>query len=494
MNNLSKQGYLNLVRTIRDPLYGPIHLTEQELLIVDHPLFRRLHNVRQNGLLYYIFPSATHTRFEHSLGVVQSATYILEALFHNCLVSSNKPTTAIKESKCKNNKAYNLKLLNDKEVCTLFRILRLTALIHDIGHGPLSHTFDSFAPLRSNIVDILKSEPVLKPLQPFINHIAGQDKNRIEHEEMSCIIFTKIWNDIEGDNIIPQVISSILLDYVPNCIPEQYIRFIPLLRDIIASAPVDADRMDYIERDSLSFGVSYGIYDRPRLLKSFLVYCEETDYDSFHFRLGIKKSGIRAVENFIQARFELFVQVYYHKTNQALEQMLQEVAKIASEESIDIFKEKSLSLILTTYLKLTDKHFVDLLSGEDNKIQNASINEIGKEILNRKLWKRIFDADNEELVDKVYSHINGNEEYRLKKVQIDPKATKDLDKGAKILFRDKDGVYTVSESNWLDHSPMMEALSTEENKIHRIYLKSSDKELAKDLRIKIRNYEHQIRK
>ncbi|MEP1140801.1 MAG: hypothetical protein ABJH44_11340, partial [Balneola sp.] len=292
--------YLELVRTIRDPIYGSIHLTDEELCIIDHPLFRRLHNIRQNGLLYYVFPSATHTRFEHSLGTLYSASSIFQSLFHNSFVSFKKPTSAVNKEP-EENKAFDINELLEDEVGAAFRILRIASLVHDLGHGPLSHTFDSFAPLRASILKMIENEPSLKVLQPFLNVIKQkQGVVRIQHEEMSCLLFSIIWNAIAPDDKqTPQLVASILLNHYPKFLSKEEKKILPLLRDMIASAPADADRMDYIERDSRSFGVSYGIYDRDRLLKSFLIYCEKQD-GCIQFRLGIKKSGLRAVENFVQ--------------------------------------------------------------------------------------------------------------------------------------------------------------------------------------------------
>src|SRR5690606_26305854 len=120
---------------------------------------------------------------------------------------------------------------------------------------------------------------------------------------------------------------------------------VPLMHDLIASAPADADRMDYVERDSRSTGVSYGLFDRGRVLKSLLCFADEQRT----LRLGIKSSGFRAIENFIQARFELFVQVYYHKTNRAIELMLRKIGGIAERAGLTIFRESSFEDLLVDY-------------------------------------------------------------------------------------------------------------------------------------------------
>src|SRR5688572_16548787 len=81
---------LHLVKAILDPIHGLVRMTSEEMSVVDHPLFQRLRYIKQNGLLHLVFPSATHTRFEHSVGALFVADSILQALYFNWLAAKGK--------------------------------------------------------------------------------------------------------------------------------------------------------------------------------------------------------------------------------------------------------------------------------------------------------------------------------------------------------------------------------------------------------------------
>ncbi|WP_279463123.1 HD domain-containing protein [Aeromonas veronii] len=125
---------------VLDPIHGIIRLSELEIEFIDHPLFQRLRNIKQNTFLYKVFPSAMHSRFEHSLGVMHLSYEILKNLNLNSYRYQNK---------YRDGSVFNgiehLPLSNIRE-------LRLAALLHDIGHGPMSHQFDSFMCKKRRLV------------------------------------------------------------------------------------------------------------------------------------------------------------------------------------------------------------------------------------------------------------------------------------------------------------------------------------------------------
>jgi len=240
--------------------------------------------------------------------------------------------------------------------------------------------------------------------------------------------------------------------------------------------------MDYLERDSRSLGVSYGLYDRNRLLKSMLAFRDGTKREPT-LRLGFKSSGMRAVENFIQARFELFVQVYFHKTNQAVNLMLQEIAHEAAHDA-DIFECNSVRELVDMYVDLSDERLINVLRGRDKRwaFENPPVNKLADELFERRLWKRIYEgADCETVFVKLQKEFPDCD---LKHDHMsNPGATKDLDKGAAILARDKAGVYCEREqTTWRKVSPLIDALAEREKNICRVFLKSADDEKRKKLR------------
>ncbi len=511
---MERPRLLNLPRSIRDPIHGTIHLSNEEVALIDQPLFSRLHRIRQNGLLYLVFPSSTHTRFEHSLGVLHVADSAFRSLLRNSHIASDKPVPAVEEmSQAGHGQAVAFHKTEDSYLRDLLRVARLAALVHDAGHGPFSHHFDPFAPRISEVVDGL--EEGLLP-SSFTTHLQEREGERVEHEEMSCLFFAEMWRSLlDGDTVevaegshfgveeLPSLVSAVILGE-PELVGDHDLhKYIPLLNDLIASAPVDVDRMDYLERDSRSAGVTYGLYDRERLLKSFLVYEGRSDtpeeFDAL--RLGIKYSGLRAVENFVQARFELFTQIYYHKTNRATQLMLGRIATIADREDLSVKDlEGAPEKITDLYCKLSDERFLRILMQEDQEIglpdsmSQAGMDELtglAERISRRDLWKRIHEGD-PRTNHCVYQNLEGENDH-LVKDEVSGRATKDLEDGARLLLRTESDVYeAVGHTDWLDESPMMEALGNEEKKIARIYFTGDNSDIRHRSRKRARTLSHEL--
>lgn len=516
-------------RTICDPIHGTIHLSDEEVAIIDHRLFRRLHRIKQNGLLYHVFPSATHSRFEHSLGVLHVTNSAFHSLIRNSRVAGEKRVpAAIKRGDAEEGQAIRFDELDSDLLADLLRIVRLAALVHDLGHGPFSHTFDSFAPPLSDVIQEIEGKDI--GLEPFIDYLGKTKRKKessdkrplVEHEEMSCYLFALIWNELLGQDAtepagkhfelreVPSLVTAIILgqpEIAEDCDLSEYA---PLLNDLVASAPVDADRMDYLERDSRSAGVTYGLYDRQRVMKSFLAYRGEAGDDNEKrscLRLGIKHSGLRAVENFVQARFELFVQIYYHKTNRATQLMLDRIAKTAEDREISVADLSNGYDLAKLYTELSDERFLQILRGEDAKYafgesQNSGhtgsddIHGVAERIYNRDLWKRIFesDPDHNAAVFAILKCQGKTDE--AEKDSIKAKATKGLKKGAKLLKRQHDGCYATTDrqaGDWLAASPMMRALAEEEKKIARIYFTGKDDDNKNKLRREAREVSEKLR-
>jgi len=245
----------------RDPIRGYIEVSVPELDIVNHPLFQRLRRIKQLGLAYYVFHGAEHTRFGHSLGTMDIANSILNVI------------PEINEDVCKK--------------------ISLAALLHDIGHPPLSHA------LETCIRDILGVEG---------------------HEEYTKAI---IENTSIRDILTKHGFSNNDIEDIVGFILGHHIRF-PLGAQIIHSE-LDADRLDYLLRDSIFCGVKYGIYDLDRLLISLRPH---------ESKLVVSQKGIYAAEGFILARYHMYVQVYIHKTKCGFEVMAREIFKELVEKNL----------------------------------------------------------------------------------------------------------------------------------------------------------------
>lgn len=215
---------------IRDVVYGFIQLDEQEWDIINHPVYQRLRRIKQLSLTDMAYPGAVHTRLEHSIGVMQMATDI-----YNSIISKRRARALLSEQ-------YYL----DAGGFDRYRkVIRLAALLHDIGHSPFSHTGENLMPLKK-----------------------ASDGKRYEHEEYSIAIIKTYFREIIEEHpinanykISVEEVTALLGD--PTKCAFQGIL---LLFKGIISGQLDADRADYLLRDSIHTGVNYGLYDKNRLI------------------------------------------------------------------------------------------------------------------------------------------------------------------------------------------------------------------------------------
>ena len=223
-------------------------MSERERKIVDAPLFQRLRRVHQLALTKYVYPTAEHSRFVHSLGTLQSATKI----FLGLLRKSESDIFA------------------QEDHTRLLTLLRFASLLHDIGHLPFSHATEKvlLSPARHEDV----SRFVIKHYNP-IAEVLQDDANIVE-----SILSGEV---IKRYEILPEIISGDL----------------------------DADRTDYLLRDSYYCGVKYGEYDFPRYSQSFGV-----ESNKGGLRLIINESDVFVAESLLIARYHYNLQVPYHRT------------------------------------------------------------------------------------------------------------------------------------------------------------------------------------
>jgi HD superfamily phosphohydrolase len=228
---------------MRDPIHGFIKLSETEKRLIDTQVFQRLRRIRQLALAFLVYPGALHTRFDHSIGVMHIAGQICN----------------------------RLQELEHTTICdTTVNRIRFAALLHDVGHGPFSHL----------------SETLLKKFAPTQQTDMGQVREKI-HEKITVDI---IRNDTEINNIL----SPCECNFVVKMIEGKEKRR-DWHRDIVSSE-LDADKMDYLLRDSYFAGVKYGEYDLEKLIES----CYISDHPET--QLALNSEGIYALEQFMLAR------------------------------------------------------------------------------------------------------------------------------------------------------------------------------------------------
>lgn len=270
---------------IRDPLHGSIPISERELRLIDQPAFQRLRNIKQLGFSDFAFPGATHSRYSHSLGAMHLASRIFDRLFS----PGDLPEP--------------LRL-------QLRQLVRLAMLFHDVGHAPLSHTTEGLMP----------SVGALKLSEGF----AKEPKRQATHEDYTIKILldspiteviVKLFNE---EGVSPARIVALLTEETPFGSDLKWggNDLAPLLRQIISSE-CDADRMDYLQRDSFYCGVNYGKFDMDWLVDNLLPIQKENA-----FFLGLRSKAIFSFEDFLISRYHMFASVYFHHTPVIFEQML----------------------------------------------------------------------------------------------------------------------------------------------------------------------------
>lgn len=265
MTNLHKQF------EIRCPIHGFISLNSWEKEIISQPAFQRLRRIRQLAWTDQVYPGAMHTRFEHSLGVMHTATLVYSAIRH------------ASADVLQNELGYKEEGLNRD-----LQLVRLAALLHDVGHAPFSHASEDLFPVENGA--------------------------RYKHENYSAaIVRTELKNAIEDHplNVTNYGFTAedvaALLD--GSTIAKQRLFW----RDLI-DGQMDADRMDYLLRDSFHAGVQYGKYDFSRVVNTVLAIPGTRGRAP---RLGVSQGGWHAAEGLVLARYFMFTQVYFHKTRVA---------------------------------------------------------------------------------------------------------------------------------------------------------------------------------
>lgn len=334
---------------IRDPVHGFVTLTAWERDIVNHSAFQRLRRIRQLSMTDMVYPGAMHTRFEHSLGVMHVATRMFDSLVEREREFLTGESLGFTDEGLRRDRV----------------IVRLAALLHDCGHAPFSHAAE----------DLMPENP--------------QTKKPFKHEHFSSAIIRVLLKDVieshpENQNL------EIKADSVAQLIDED--RALLGRRTLwkhLISSQLDADRSDYLLRDSLHAGVAYGHYDLDRLIATLRVGISE---DSGTPLVTIDKSGLHVAEALIIARYMMFTQVYFQKTRRIYDIHLREAVKnIFGAEQ---FRPPTSRGNLEAYLEWDDWRVMGCLkSGQGG--------EAGRKILERDHDRKIWETSENPVPDDI---------------------------------------------------------------------------------------------
>jgi HD superfamily phosphohydrolase len=347
---------------IRDPIYGFIKPSDKELKIINTSLLQRLRRIKQLAMANLVYPGANHTRFDHSLGVYHIASLMADILL------------PAEESREKRN------------------IIRYSALLHDVGHGPFSHV----------------SEAVLN------KYFESNNEEKI-HEQITLKL-------IESDKELKGFLAPDEIKWIIGLLNGKNVDY-SIMKEIV-SGPLDADKMDYLLRDSHFCGVKYGIFDLHRLINTLESYPDGIDK-----HIAIKYDGLNSLEQFVLAKYYMTQQVYRHKVRILSDSMIVRGLELGIEKDDipflrDLFRFRGEADYLTNYLEFYDDKILNdiLFSGKEGYAFH-----IFKRLYQRKLFKRIFSEklnkiDDPGVRDKLIS-INKNEKLRK---QIEDIVSRDI--------------------------------------------------------------------
>jgi len=280
---------------VRCPVHGFIRYSRNERKIIDHPVFQRLRHVRQLAMEYFVYPGAVHTRFEHSLGVMELATQVFDHLVQYHHPEMEKDLGQVPE-------------LSDKPIAKARQLVRLLALLHDVGHPAFAHAGEKGIP--------------------------GKD-----HEKVSIHVIAKVLNGLLDEQFFPGT-SAVLVRLMEKS-PE-----LAFLAQLV-SGEVDVDRADYLLRDSLHCGVSYGLYDSAKLVESLTLV---EDPDSGRLQLAFDRGGEHTFEALILARYQMNTQVYFHKIRRIYDHYLEEYCSSWGAENYksldDVLQHDDMSVMM----------------------------------------------------------------------------------------------------------------------------------------------------
>ena len=364
---------------VRDPIHNFILFDDFEKRLIDSEPLQRLKHIKQLALTCEVYPGATHTRFEHSLGTMELATQAFDTIVR------------------KRRALENLKW-SDEEIWEYRRVLRVGALLHDIGHAPFSHAPEQLLP------------PGYKSHESFSEAF-------IRSSYVMPLLQRRTFT------FVPDQVVAIALG--PERKPQEDAS-LHLLQEIVAGE-LGVDRMDYLVRDALHSGAAAGRFDYHRLLNTLTVIEHPTNGTPV---LAIEEGGLRAAEGLLLARYFMFLQVYFHDVRRIYDRHLQDFLS-------EYLAEGHFPAQLDEYMKLTDDTvgaaIAEAAAGE------GRLADLALRLLHRnhyRLVKQITPKD-PEILENLSDHLRSRFQDRVRTDEVG-KEPHTLELGQLYIERDDD--------------------------------------------------------
>ncbi len=415
---------MDLPYEIRDPIHGFIGISEWERDLLNHPALQRLRRIRQLGLSEMVYPGSVHTRFEHSLGVM----HVASRMFSEIRVRSPELLREL---------GYERAGLDRQHA-----LIRVTALMHDVGHAPFSHATEEL--------------------------MEGEEGDVVSHERYSAGIVKHVLREVIEDHPVNTANYRIRAEEVTGLLAgEPAPGHQELLWRELISGQLDADRADYLLRDAFHAGVEYGRYDLERMLVCLrLAIDPETDSP----RIAMSAGGWHVAEAFIIARYMMFTQVYFQHTRRAYDkhcvlatrEVLERDAKQAGRSAL--LPSASDADTLSDYLAWDDWRVM-------GRVKEGEGGKHGIALLERKHFRHVFETPEvpEENDLELFESLTG--ELGDMVGFVDEAQSSWYRQEADALIDGKDGVKRLSQLSTIVGN--MKAVNR-----HRIYVRMSDRERA----------------
>lgn len=390
---------------LADPIHESILIQEHERLIIDTPIFQRLRRIRQLGNVFLLFPGALHTRFEHSIGVMHIAGQYFDALFRKI------KTASVEAIEAKEN---------------LRRVVRLAGLLHDVGHGPFSHLYEKFISKRTAKDLLEKKEGGKRELCiPNLWLTTMDDTNRqawlgrtLEHEHYSYAVISYIMRSLQEDGGsvheyyyegIAQDICSLLDEEIPST--ERFNSWLSVLTKqegnkplgsanseslsganskslkrclhAIISSDLDADKLDYLQRDAYYCGIRNNAIDLHYIFNSIHIAKDSKNI----CYVSIPQKLIPSFEYVLIVRRQMYARIYMHRVNSTFDYLLARALDCVFQEGQDSAFVKD----PIAFLSLTD----DWLIEKALKVASIAAKKVGQD-------QNLNSLTNEQLASLMY--------------------------------------------------------------------------------------------
>jgi len=363
---------VNTWKYIKDPVHHYIRISDDDLKIIDTFLFQRLRNIYHLGTGYLTYPGATHSRFEHSLGVADLASSVLNHIIWNS-----------------REKEQDLWEIEKSELETMRKTLRCACLLHDIGHSPFSHTCEEF--FKEEAIRVAndlasKLDFATRPGEETQN-ILKQKAEKAPHEMISCSIVLSDYSDIlHSFGVEPLDVCALILGRTRKNVPIDLKKHYEVLANIMSS-PIDVDKFDYLLRDNYMTGATLVTLDKERLLSAYTV----TD-DNI---LLLSGKALSLVSNLMIGRQQVFMWIYQHHKVVYTDALLRKIInKMIENELIDkhrFFSQES----ITSYLIDDYDIIAEIRKNYDRKEISGLYGSWRNHTFLKPCWKHAFEFNSE---------------------------------------------------------------------------------------------------